>query len=66
MKVLCLVAAALMLTACRSNGPFPKAASGVPHTNTMTHWTAKTFYSRLSFLIILQNILKLFQMVLKN
>jgi len=42
MKVLCLVAAALMLTACRSNGPFPKAASGVPHTNTMTHWTAKT------------------------
>ena len=28
MKVQCLVTAALMLTACRSNGPSPKAAAG--------------------------------------
>jgi membrane fusion protein, heavy metal efflux system len=42
MKSLCLLAAALMLTACRGNAPSPKAATDAGHTDSVTHWTAKT------------------------
>src|SRR5439155_13693535 len=37
----------------RSNGPSPKAAAGAGHTDTMTHWTAKTeLYLEYPLLII--------------
>ena len=52
MKLLCLVAAALMLTACRSNAPVPKAA-GAGNTATVTHWTGRTeLYLEYPLLII--------------